>query len=186
MAAPQGHIRKRGDHYEVVVPVGRHPITGRYRYAYETARNLDEAKECREEMVRRIADGREPTVKATVGDLLDKWLAVAEIELTTRVTYEGYIERVIRPVLGGMRLRELEKRVDVLDGLMKVPIAKALSELQQYRLARAAPHDQLEHRNEPAIQQGHQVQQELPQRSNAPGPTLVSAQRPKVLPRLAR
>jgi hypothetical protein len=33
-------------------------------------------------MVGRIADGREPTVKATVGELLDKWLAVAELELT--------------------------------------------------------------------------------------------------------
>jgi integrase len=117
MAAPKGHIRKHGDGYQVVVPVGRDPVTGRYRYAYESARNLDEAKERREEMVGRIADGREPTVKATVGELLDKWLAVAELELTTRVTYEGYIERVIRPVLGGIRLRELERRVDVLDGL---------------------------------------------------------------------
>jgi hypothetical protein len=66
MAAPKVHIRKRGDRYQVAVPVGRDPVTPRYRYVYESARNL---------------------------------------------------ERVIREVLPGMRLRELEKRVDVLDGI---------------------------------------------------------------------
>jgi integrase len=117
MATPKGHIRKHGERYEIAVPVGRDPVTGRYRYAYESARDLKSAKQLREEMVGRIADGREPTVKATVAELLDRWLAVADLEFTTRVTYEGYIERVIRPVLGGMRLREVERRVDVLDGL---------------------------------------------------------------------
>src|SRR5260370_27659090 len=117
MAAPKGHIRKHGDGYQVAVPVGRDPVTARYRYAYESSRNLDEAKERREEMVGRIADGREPTVRATAGELLDKWLAVAELELTAGVWYEGYIAHVIRPVLGDMRLRELERPVDILDGL---------------------------------------------------------------------
>jgi integrase len=56
-------------------------------------------------------------VKATVSDLIDRWLEVAELELNTRAGYEGYIERVIRPVLGQMKLRELEVRVDILDVL---------------------------------------------------------------------
>lgn len=68
-------------------------------------------------LVEQITQGRQPQIKATVSDLLDRWLEVAELELNTRAGYEGYIERVIRPVLGKMRLRELEVRVDILDVL---------------------------------------------------------------------
>lgn len=35
--------------------------------------------------------------RATVSELLNRWLAVAELQLSTRVGYEGYIDRVIRP-----------------------------------------------------------------------------------------
>ena len=37
MASPKGHIRKHGDSYQVAVPVGRDPVTKRYRYAYDSA-----------------------------------------------------------------------------------------------------------------------------------------------------
>ena len=117
MTAPKGHIRRHGARYEIALPVGRDPVTGRYRYVYEYAQDERAAQRLRDELVRRIAQGREPATKATVGELLDRWLAVADLELTTRAGYEGYIERVIRPVLGGMRLRELEMRVDILDAL---------------------------------------------------------------------
>jgi hypothetical protein len=33
------------------------------------------------------------------------------------VNYESYIERIIRPVLGGLQLREIQDRVEVLDEL---------------------------------------------------------------------
>ena len=117
MTAPKGHIRRHGARYEIALPVGRDPVTRRYRYVYEYAQDERAAQRLRDELVRRIAQGREPATKATVGELLDRWLAVADLELTTRAGYEGYIERVIRPVLGGMRLRELEMRVDILDAL---------------------------------------------------------------------
>ncbi len=42
---------------------------------------------------------------------------MAELELITAVNYESYIERVIRPVLSGMQLREIQDRVEVLDEL---------------------------------------------------------------------
>lgn len=99
------------------MPVGRDPVTQRYRYAYDHAGSHAEAERKRDAMIERIAEGREPLNKATVNELLDRWLTVAELELSTRVSYEGYIERVIRPVLGTMRLRELEIRVDVFDVL---------------------------------------------------------------------
>jgi hypothetical protein len=117
MRTPRGHIRQRGSSYEISVPVGRDPVTQRYRYAYDHADSREEAEGKRDAMIKRIAEGREPLNKATVDDLLERWLAVAELELSTRVSYEGYIERIIRPVLGKMRLRELEIRIDILDVL---------------------------------------------------------------------
>ncbi len=117
MPTPQGHIRKRGSSYQIAVPVGRDPVTGRYRYAYDKAPTLHAAEKLRAEMLERIEDGRDPATRATVGELLDRWLELAEIELTTRATYEGYIERVIRPVLGEMKLRHLERHVEILDDL---------------------------------------------------------------------
>jgi integrase len=117
MRTPQGHIRKRGGTFEISVPLGRDPITKRYRYAYDFAASLDDAEARKADLIEAIAQGRQPQVKATVSDLIDRWLEVAELELNTKAGYEGYIERVIRPVLGQMRLRELEVRVDILDVL---------------------------------------------------------------------
>jgi integrase len=115
MATPKGYIRQRGGSFEISVPVGRDPVTQRYRYAYDHASSKEAAEHKRDAMIERIAEGREPLNKATVNELIDRWLSVAELELSTRVSYEGYIERIIRPVLGKMRLRELEIRVDIFD-----------------------------------------------------------------------
>jgi hypothetical protein len=40
---------------------------------------------------------RQPATGATLGYLLDRWLETANFELTARHTYEGYINRNIRP-----------------------------------------------------------------------------------------
>ncbi len=37
MRTPRGHIRQRGASYEIAVPLGRDPITKRYRYLYDRA-----------------------------------------------------------------------------------------------------------------------------------------------------
>ncbi len=117
MRTPKGHIRRRGGTYEISVPVGRDPVTKRYRYAYDYAQDEETAERKRDELIARVTQGREPMNRATVSELLNRWLAVAELELSTRIGYEGYIDRVIRPVLGNMRLRDLETRVDILDVL---------------------------------------------------------------------
>jgi integrase len=117
MRTPRGHIRRRGNRYEIAVPVGRDPITKRYRYAYDSASTEEEAERRRAALTDQIANGRTPQARATVSDLIDRWLRVAELELITTVNYESYIERVIRPVLGGLQLREIQDRVEVLDEL---------------------------------------------------------------------
>ena len=64
-----------------------------------------------------MAEGRDPGSSATVNVLLYRWLAVADLELSTLHSHEGYIRRAIRPSLGGWQLRRLQHRVDAIDQL---------------------------------------------------------------------
>ena len=52
---------------------------------------------------------------ATVSHLLDHYGQVAEWDVSTRESFEGYIRRTIKPVLGDVRVRKL--RADALDVL---------------------------------------------------------------------
>jgi integrase len=116
-ARPKGHIRRRGSRYWVYVPRGRDPVTGRYRYAYDSADTVEEAERKRDELIERLAAGRELPGKLTFGVLLDRWLQAGGQAAGDRGVDQGQIEQVIRPVLGGWRVRDLEIRVDVLDRL---------------------------------------------------------------------
>ena len=117
MRTPKEHIRQRGSRYEIAVPAGRDLITKRYRYAYDYADTEEQAERRRAALIEQITKGRAPQARATVSDLIDRWLSVAELELITSVNYESYVERVIRPVLGGLQLREIQEQVEVLDEL---------------------------------------------------------------------
>jgi hypothetical protein len=56
----------------------------------------------------RQADGdRFPDRDATLGHALDRYLEVADLEVSTREAHEGYIRRTIRPVLGEAKIRKL-------------------------------------------------------------------------------
>ena len=51
--------------------------------------------------------GRFPDRDATLGQALDKYLEVADLEVSTREAHEGYIRRTIGPVLGEVKVRKL-------------------------------------------------------------------------------
>lgn len=112
----QGHIEKLpGGSYRVHVYAGRDPVTGKKRYLRRTVPT--EAKAARE-LANLLADaeaGRAPDVGATLGLALDRYLDVADLGVSTRVTHESYIRRIIRPVLGEVKLRRLGP--DTLDAL---------------------------------------------------------------------
>ncbi len=111
---PRGHIQQRANGtFRVHVYAGVDPITKRPRYLTETHATADEAERARTRLLARLDERRAPVTNATVGYLVDRWLEVAELEVSTRDGYEGYIRTHIRPALGDMPLRKLT--VDVLD-----------------------------------------------------------------------
>jgi len=64
-------------------------------------------------LLRQAAAGAPPDSGVTVAELLARYMEVAELEPSTRETYDGYIRRTILPALGSMPLRKL--RGPVLD-----------------------------------------------------------------------
>jgi hypothetical protein len=51
-------------------------------------------------LLEQAAIGRRPESGASVADLLAQYMAVAELDPSTRETYEGYIRRTILPAFG--------------------------------------------------------------------------------------
>lgn len=107
-----------GGSYRVSVYAGKDPITHRKRYLRETHPSEAAAVVARERMLAQVEGDQVPdSARRTLSVLLDRWLEVADHELTTRETTEGYIRRTIKPTLGDMPLRQLQYRVDLFDRL---------------------------------------------------------------------
>jgi integrase len=110
----RGHVRKRGESsYQAIVYAGIDPVTKRQRYLRESARTQREAERALTRLLSQVDEQRTPNTSATVGYLLDRWLELAQLELTTRDTYQAYLRRHVRPALGNLPLRKLT--VDALD-----------------------------------------------------------------------
>lgn len=112
-----GHIEvlKRG--FRAVVYAGKDPLTSRKTYLKETHPSWEAAERARDRLVAQVEAEQIPDRAATVAYLLDRWVEVADHELSTRVTNEGYIRRTLKPALGEFPLRKLQHRVDILDRL---------------------------------------------------------------------
>jgi hypothetical protein len=114
--AGTGHIeRLPSGSYRVHVYAGIDPLTGRQLRFRQTAKTEEQARIVLGRLLEQAAIGRRPESRATVADLLAQYMAVAELDPSTRETYEGYIRRTILPALGAMELRKL--RGPVLDTL---------------------------------------------------------------------
>jgi integrase len=111
----RGRIEERGSNLRVVVYAGLDPVTGKRSYLRETVKGNDRAarKQANKVMTRLLAEvDKQRTTESSVplGHVIDEWLRVAELEDGTREMYRGYLNRNIRPVLGGIPARKLTAR----------------------------------------------------------------------------
>jgi integrase len=111
-----GHIeRLPSGSYRVIVYAGTDPLTGRRLRFRQTVKTEEQAQILLGKLLEQVAEGRQPDTGVTVAELLRQYLTVAELDRSTRQTYEGYIRRTILPALGSMELRKV--RGPVLDML---------------------------------------------------------------------
>jgi hypothetical protein len=102
--------------YAGLDPITKKPIQ---LYGRTRATETEPAKDIAG-LLRTAEAGRHPDRSATVDYLFERWLAVADFELNTRVANEGYIARTLSPTISSYALRKLQDGVDILDRLYAI------------------------------------------------------------------
>jgi integrase len=107
---PSGSLR-------VKVYAGFDPVSGKRHYLDEVVpagpRAAAEAEKVRTRLLHEVDERRNPKTRATVNQLLDRYLETLDVEPTTRTRYEGIIRNHLRPALGPLPLSKLDG--DILD-----------------------------------------------------------------------
>ena len=89
--------------YRVRVYAGSDPITGKRHDLTELVppgpRAAAEAEKVRTRLLSQLDERRNPRTKATLNQLLDRYIEVLDVDESTRKTYLGYINNRIRPTL---------------------------------------------------------------------------------------
>jgi len=86
----KGHLRKRGEAWELRAYAGIDPITNRQKYVTRTFRGgKREAEEALARLVTEVSGGGHAAQDTTVGDLIRQWLDLAKPELSP-TTARGY------------------------------------------------------------------------------------------------
>ncbi|MFI6331980.1 tyrosine-type recombinase/integrase [Micromonospora chersina] len=102
---PSGSLR-------VKVYAGVDPISGKRHYLTETipaGRSAErEAEKVRTRFLAQVDERRNPRTRATLDQLLDRWLEVVEIEPTTRMGYANKLNKHVRPILGKLSVGRID------------------------------------------------------------------------------
>jgi len=107
----RGHLRKRGDTWELRAYAGRDPVSNREMYRTRTFRGgKREAERALGKFVQEVAGGGHAAHDATVGALVARWfdLAKADLSPSTVRGYERTIRRYIEPALATSRSTAFE------------------------------------------------------------------------------
>ena len=109
-----GHIEQLpSGSFRVSVYAGKDPLTGKQLRHRKTAKTEQQAFIILGRLLEEAQSGKRPESHVTVAELMSQYMQVADLDLSTRQTYEGYIRRTILPTLGPMDVRKV--RGPVLD-----------------------------------------------------------------------
>jgi integrase len=105
---PSGSLRVR-------VYAGIDPVSKKKHYLTEVVpagpKAAKEAEKVRTRLLNQVDEKRSPRTRATVGQLVDRYMELIDIEPTTRLTYDGYIRNHIRPLLGALAVGRLDGEI---------------------------------------------------------------------------
>jgi integrase len=107
----RGHIRQRGNSFQVLMYAGIDPVTGKELRLTASASTEAKAQEILAGFHRDIAAQQNARTKATLGLAMDDWLKLHDVEENTRKGYETYIRRYIRPALGDVPVAKITAKV---------------------------------------------------------------------------
>jgi len=112
----KGHIEQLpSGSFRVSVYAGIDPLTRRAIRLKSTVKTEQLAQIELARLLKEASAGRTPKSGATVAKLMDEYAAVAEWDVCTRQTNEGFIGRTIKPALGPIKVRKV--RGPILDKL---------------------------------------------------------------------
>ncbi len=89
------------------VYAGTDPLTGREIRLRKTCKTVRAAQIELGKLLEQAAAGRQPETNATVAELMDRYVEIADWDLSTRKANEIYIRRVIKPALGQLQVRKI-------------------------------------------------------------------------------
>jgi DNA-binding transcriptional regulator YhcF (GntR family) len=108
VSTPAGHIeRLPSGSWRVKVYAGTDSLTGREIRLRQTCKTERAAQIELGKLLEQATAGRQPDTNATVASLMDRYVEVADWDLSTRKANEFYIRRVIKPALGHLQVRTI-------------------------------------------------------------------------------
>src|ERR671917_1512595 len=106
---PRGHIETRANGARrAVVYAGVDPLTGKERYLKKSAPTHEQAQVELTKLQAQVDEQRHPRSAVSVGQVIEKWLEVTELQDSTRERYLGLIRRYIVPTFGSMSAAKLD------------------------------------------------------------------------------
>ena len=92
--AASGHVEQLpSGSFRVEVHAGTDPLTGRRLRFRQTVKTEKQAQIVLGRLLEQATAGQQPDSGVTVAELLARYMEVAELDVSTRKTYEGYIRR---------------------------------------------------------------------------------------------
>jgi hypothetical protein len=106
---PRGHIETRPNGtFRAIVYAGVDPLTRKERYLRKSAKTHAQAQIELTKLQSQVDEQRHPCSAITIGQVVEKWLEVTELEDTTRQRYKGLIRLYIGPTFGLMLAAKLD------------------------------------------------------------------------------